>query len=531
MPPAPSPLGPAPTALRDRAAQLVFARLGSNLPPPVPAAEDARRVAALLERCPLGGLILFNGHRDTTPGVMARLQRASRHPLLLGADIERGAGQQIEGATVFPHAMAFGALGEGGEAAAEEAARITAREARACGLHLAFAPVADVHLFAENPIISTRAFSSEPERAARLVQAFVRGCRAEGLLTTAKHFPGHGRTTTDTHAELPTVRAARAVLEEMDLVPFRAAIAAGVDAMMTAHVAFPALGTADAPATLAPSVLRSLLREEMGFGGPVITDSLLMGAVQGTHAGAGAQAVALVSAGVDVLLDPDDPEAVVDGLVKGVEAGRLPERRLDEALGRVWALKEKMHRRHGAEAFATEAASVGVVGAAAHGRAAASIARRAVTVLDAAPGVLPLGPASRVLVVRLAARASADGSALEAAVREAFPEAAYRTFGPEEDRRGDAALVLEAAREVEAVVLAMAVEPAAWQAFGLGPAQARLARDLVGAAAGRGQAVIAAALGSPHVLEALPPVAARLCAYSDVAVSQRALVRAVAGRA
>ncbi|MGI9175988.1 MAG: glycoside hydrolase family 3 N-terminal domain-containing protein, partial [Rhodothermales bacterium] len=248
-----------PTSLRDRAAQVVFARIGSNMPPPVTVEEDADRVEALLERCPLGGLVLFNGDRAATPKTLARLQAQSPYPLLITADMERGAGQALRGATVFPHAMAYSALGDQAEALAEASAGASAREALAGGIHVTFSPVADVNTNARNPIIATRAFGSKPEEVARLVQAYLRGCQKEGILTTAKHFPGHGSTQEDSHAELPVVKSARRELEAVDLLPFRAAIEADVDLMMTAHVAFPALDERGLPATLSRPILHDLL--------------------------------------------------------------------------------------------------------------------------------------------------------------------------------------------------------------------------------------------------------------------------------
>lgn len=319
-----------PTSLYEKACQLVFARLGSNLPPTSTAEDDIERVEELLGRCPVGGLIFFNSQWPDVRESLARAQSASPYPLLVGADIERGIGQEVRGATQFPHAMAFGALpDEDAETLVEESAKVTAREGRACGIHITFAPVADVNLTSKNPIIATRAFGEEPEGVERLVKAYLRGCRAEGMLATPKHFPGHGRTTADPHAEMPLVEASREELERTDLAPFRAAFSDGADLVMTAHVAYPALtGDDETPATGSAKILKGLLRDEMGFDGPAVSDSLLMGAVQDTHDSLGAQAAALVEAGVDLLLDPDDPKAVAKGIVEAVERGSLSEERV-----------------------------------------------------------------------------------------------------------------------------------------------------------------------------------------------------------
>lgn len=506
-----------------------MARIGSNMAPPVTVEEDAERVEALLARCPLGGLVLFNGQMPQTAAILARLQARSAYPLLIAADVERGVGQQVRGATVFPHAMAFAALGAGAESAVEAAARATAREALACGLHLTFGPVADVNRDPRNPIIATRAFGTEPEGAARLVRAYIQGCRAEGLLTTAKHFPGHGATSQDSHEVLPVVSDARDVLDRTDLVPFRAAVAAGVDGMMTAHVAFPALDPSRTPATASRPILNDVLRDDLSFTGPVFTDSLLMGAIRAAPEAVGAQAARLVAAGVDVLLDTPDPEAAVAGLVEAVAAGHLAEARLDEACARVWGLKQQLLRRFGPAFFSAPAryASRDVVGAPAHRALAADVARRAVLVRDLA-GLLPLAPeraGEGMLVLLLKphrTRLDQPEEPLGEALRSAFPGAQYREVGPEADAVIFRAL-MEHAGSVRHVVVAMTVKPAAWQHFGLLPAQ----QQFVEALAAR-PSVVLASLGSPYVLDAFPPGGPRICTFSDVAASQRALVAVLA---
>jgi beta-glucosidase-like glycosyl hydrolase len=521
-----------PTSLYEKACQLIFARLGTNLPPTSTAEDDIERVEALLERCPVGGLILFNSQWPGARKSLARAQGASPYPLLVGADIERGIGQEVRGATQFPHAMAFGALPDGeAEALVEESAKVTAREGRACGIHITFAPVADVNLTSKNPIIATRAFGEEPEGVSRLVKAYLRGCRAEGMLATPKHFPGHGRTTADPHAEMPVVEASREELDETDLAPFRAAFAEAGDLVMSAHVAYPALtGDDETPATGSEKILKGLLRDEMGFEGPVVSDSLLMGAVQDTHDSPGAQAAALVDAGVDLLLDPDDPEAVVQGLVEAVEAGTLPGARVDEAMQRTWRLKERLAERHGREeAFPTDARhdpdESRKVGDAEHQQLARRIARQAVTTLDNGTGALPLSPelGEKTVFVRLAAGEHTDNVLLAKSVQETFPQARYYAAGPDVEERELEILRREAA-DADTVVLALRVEPAAWHTFGLTDPQHRFAETIVAE-----HPTIVAALGTPHVLSDFPGAIARLCAYSDVPASQEALVEALAG--
>ena len=281
----------------------------------------------------VGGFILFGGDAAAVRELTRDLHRRSRHPLLVASDLERGAGQQFRGATPLPPAAAIGWLDD--EATTERAGELTAREARALGVNWIYAPVADVDLEPENPIIGVRAFGTAGEEVAAQVAAWVRGCARGGALSCAKHFPGHGRTVGDSHIERPTVPAAREELET-DLRPFRASVEAGVDSMMTAHVAYPALDPEGRPATLSPPILHGLLRGEMGFGGLVVTDALIMDGLTEDVSEARAGVLAL-EAGCDVLLYPQDTEGVIREVEAAVEEGRLPRERVEEALSRIAA--------------------------------------------------------------------------------------------------------------------------------------------------------------------------------------------------
>jgi beta-glucosidase-like glycosyl hydrolase len=512
-------------------------RLGSNVPPPTGAEDDADRVAALLSSCPVGGVIVFRAAWPGIRGTLDRLQAESEVPLLVASDLERGMGQQVRGATRFPHAMTAGHTPDP-ERAAAMLARATAREARAAGIHLAFAPVADVHLSAENPIIGPRAFADTPDAVARCVDAYIRSAQAEGLLTCAKHFPGHGRTVTDSHDALPVVDASADVLRETDLVPFQRAIDAGVETVMTAHVAYPSLDETGRPATASAPILQDLLRREMGFAGCVVSDSLLMEGIQtgsGGETDPGAQAAHLVSAGVDLLLDPQEPEAVVDGLVAAVEDGMLARDRLDEAFRRVWALKQRAfsHQAAVAPSRTDPDPFAAAVGGAGHREWAASIARQGATLRPDGPDVHVPADGRGVLVIRFESRADGDASDMREMLDRHLPDAAFRRCLP-----GDAdehTACRKAAREADLVICAVSSEPAAWQAFGL-PDDVEAAA--AGILAGPTPSVLAV-LGSPQAGDRVETRAgatggaaqwARVDVYSDEPVSRAALVRGLADR-
>jgi beta-glucosidase-like glycosyl hydrolase len=295
-----------------------------------PAAGEVDRALAL----GVGGFILFGGPAAEVAALTAALRARSGAPLLIGADLERGAGQQFDGAVSLPPAAALGALGD--PEVTRRAGEVTGREARALGVDWVYAPVADLDVEPANPIVGTRAFGAGPGPVADHVAAWIDGCRAAGAMACVKHFPGHGRTVADSHLGLPVVDAARAALEA-DLRPFRAALARGVEGVMTAHVAYPALDAAGPPATLSRAIVTGLLRERLGFAGLVVTDALIMEGARGRDAAGVHPAVRALAAGCDVLLYPDDPVAVAAALEQARGAAPL-EARLAEAAARIGAL-------------------------------------------------------------------------------------------------------------------------------------------------------------------------------------------------
>jgi beta-glucosidase-like glycosyl hydrolase len=300
-------------------------------------------------RIGVGGFCFFGGEAEAVRALIAHLRERSPHPLLIASDLERGAGQQFHGATQLPPLAAIGALDE--LDTTHRAAALTAREALALGVNWVYAPDADVDLEPENPIIGSRAFGTDPGHVSRHVVAWIEGCHSMGVLCCAKHFPGHGRTTEDSHAGLPQVSATRHELERSDLAPFRAAVSAGVDSVMTAHVAFTALDPSGAPATLSAPIVTRLLRDEWGFDGLIVTDALIMeGVLKGGTGEAGASAAA-IAAGCDALLYPVKLAEVAAGVDS--EIGRsIPESRVRASLDRI--------ERAAARAATTHPASVGL---------------------------------------------------------------------------------------------------------------------------------------------------------------------------
>jgi beta-glucosidase len=284
----------------------------------------------------VGGVILLGGSAAELRLRTEQLQRWAGGPLLLCADVEEGVGQRFEGASWLVPPLSLGRLHrsepERAEALAERYGHCTGRQARLLGLNWVLGPVCDVNNNPANPVINVRAWGENPKTAGSLAAAFVRGCQAEGVLACAKHFPGHGDTSSDSHLELPLLAHSRARLEAVELPPFRSAIAAGVASVMTAHLQLPALDSQH-PATLSPAVLTQLLRRDLGFSGLVVTDALVMEAISAHH-GAAEAAVLAFAAGADLILMPADAEAAIDGLLEALETGRISHARVAESLER-----------------------------------------------------------------------------------------------------------------------------------------------------------------------------------------------------
>ncbi|WP_086818707.1 glycoside hydrolase family 3 protein [Allokutzneria sp. NRRL B-24872] len=340
----------------------------------------------LIEKYHLGGVIYFAWAGNTanpaqTAGLSNGLQAASKLPLLISTDQEHGVVYRVgEPATQFPGSMALGASRSAD--LAEDAGRIAGRELRAMGINQNYAPDADVNVNPANPVIGARSFAEDPKLAARLTAAQVEGYQRGGVVATAKHFPGHGDTNVDSHTGIPVINHSREQWERLDAPPFRAAIASGIDSIMTGHLVVPALDASGDPATLSKPIITGLLREKLGFRGVVVTDSLGMAGVRQKYGDARVPVLAL-KAGVDQLLKPPNIDLAYNAVLKAVRDGELTEARIDESVRRI--LKLKRQRGLFANRFVDPKP---VVGTPASLRAAQEVADRGTTVLR--NSVLPL---------------------------------------------------------------------------------------------------------------------------------------------
>ncbi|OYD06249.1 glycoside hydrolase family 3 protein [Paludifilum halophilum] len=353
--------------------------------------EQTRR---MIREYHIGSVIVYDQRK---PAAMARynnrLQQWAEEtrfslPLLISADLEYGAAQRMpKEAATFPRQMGLGAAGS--EHLAEKTARITAREARAVGFNWNYSPVADVNTNPNNPVIGVRAFGEKTNLVSELTAAQIRAYQRQGVIASAKHFPGHGDTEVDSHLGLPAVTYDRETLEKVHLPPFQVAIDAGADSIMTAHVVIQAIDP-DLPATLSPKVLDGLLRKEMGYDGIIVTDAMTMHAIS-ENWGSGEAAVMAIQAGADVVMSTGsfkDHVEAVQSLLQAIQSGELSEKRVDESVKRV--LKAKCEYRLDSRRYVDPDKAERIVGHSRHRKVADEAGRQAVTLVKNEEGLLPL---------------------------------------------------------------------------------------------------------------------------------------------
>ncbi len=543
-PPSPAPVVSLPTtwadsvlatlSLRDRAAQLVWPWiLGDYVPE---GSVEWRRISRFVREEHVGGFILSVGSPLDIAAKANALQLQSALPLLMSADMETGAGFRaragffvpnaidLGGATTFPLQMALGATRD--TALAYAFGLATAREARALGIPIVFGPVLDVNNNPANPVIGARSFSEDPQLAARLGAANIRGLQDGGVVATGKHFPGHGDTETNSHLALSVVRASRARLDSVELVPFKAAIQAGVGAIMTFHGFLPALDSTDVPATLSARVMTDLLRRQLGFEGLLVTDAMDMKGVVDKF-GASEAATMAIAAGNDVLLMPGSVTGAIDAVVAGVRLGRYTEARLNASVRRVLVLKEKLGITRNRLVPLDRIRSV--VGDSTHQQLADRIAQRSVVLAKDSMNLVPLrriGTPPKVVVITYARRGDLGaGTTFLPELRLGFPSLTSAFVNADESEpRFDTPLQL--AENAEVVVVCSYVNINSASATAAAP---RAFSEFVATLVARGHRVVLMSFGTPYLLQQIPTASTYLLAWGGSASSQRAAARALLG--
>jgi beta-N-acetylhexosaminidase len=519
-------------------------------------------IGSLVMTVPVDGPVLVKSEPDVAAALLNRLQGSSKLPLLVAADFERGVSMRLNGATVFPHAMAFAATGNPDNA--EVFGRISALESRAIGVHWNFFPDADVNSNPANPIINTRSFGEDPKQVGDFVAAYIKGAHEGSMLVTAKHFPGHGDTATDSHLGLAEVTGDHARLDAVELPPFRRAIEAGVDAVMVAHVTIPALDAKpNQVATTSSTIVTGLLQEEMGFKGIVVTDALDMAGLTRLYANdIGRAAVETFKAGNDVLIIPADLDASYRSLLQAVQSGEISRLRLDHSVRKVLELKASLGLNKARLADPGKLPSL--IAKPENLATGQRIADEAITLVRDNNKVIPLketanplgspgtSPGTRgatlpyqsltevhnrlVLVILADDLRTDPGRMLERQTLARVPDARVIYV----DARSAAGLrpaVVEAVEAAEHVIAAVDVVPTAGKAVrapgggltntvAIDGATGSILTTILDHAAER---TVVLAIGNPYVVQDFPAIQNYLCAFSNATVSETAAVKAIFG--
>jgi beta-N-acetylhexosaminidase len=520
--------------LREKAGQLIMPWVGGEYA--AVGSPEYEQVRKWVDDDKVGGLVLSIGMPLSYAAKLNEMQRRSRLPLLIASDMENGAGMRMGniyafpsllpqgGGTVFPPVMSLGATGS--EDLAYKLGVVLGREARAVGVQINFGPVLDVNSNPVNPIINTRSFGEDPTAVSALATAYIRGARSAGLMTTGKHFPGHGDTGTDSHIDLPVITADREHLNRVDFPPFQAAIKEGIDGIMTAHIAVVGvLGENAPPATLSPVFMTQILRNELGFHGLLFTDAMTMGGVSRKY-GATEPLILALNAGADILLMPRGVPEAIETIVNGVQSGRVKESRIDEAVRLILTTKAKGGLVDG-RLVSLEAVD-SIVNIPEHAAIAKEIAERSITLARDNGSFVPLrAEDKRILSITYAGSTdvlagrifndelSASGKTVRrVSVDARTPEAEWNA--------------LRASADSFDVVLASAyvlpVESAgSVQIKGGFP-------GFVESVSTAGKRIAAISFGSPYLLSAFPSVPSYMLAWGGAPLSQRAAAQALLGK-
>jgi beta-N-acetylhexosaminidase len=510
--------------------------------------DEFEELSKLVRESHVGGVIAFGG-TEPVPQVMLnntygavilgqplalasifnRLQSLAALPLLTSADFEWGVQMRIAGATKLPRAMAFGAAGD--PQLAYEAAKIVAAESRALGVHVNFAPVADVNNNPRNPVINIRSFGEDPAKTGELASAFTRGLQDGGMLATLKHYPGHGDTDVDSHIGLPVISHTRERLESVEFVPFKMGIAAGAAGVMVAHMEMPALDSERQPATFSEKIIGGVLRP--GFDGLIFTDAMNMGAIT-RMATAGDAAVRAVKAGVDVVLDSPDAAAAAAAIANAIRSGDIPRAQVERSVRRILEAKARLGL-HKARAVSLDAIPT-IVGGRKHDAIPRTVSEKSITLIKDARNSVPLATARSGRVLYLSVLDYPSGWRIAAPSRTVIPEMKKRWANTEaveiSDRTTPAELELVRSMldNYDAIVAGVFVRASSGSGrLDLAPHVIRFLQDVSRSSERRNQPFVATFFGNPYTPTFVPDIPAMLLTYDFSDYAESSMVRALAG--
>lgn len=517
--------------LREMVGQLVMVPFyGEN---PASKRREYQEYLRLVKQVGVGGFILLNRVqggvvRNAEPFALAsflnRMQKEARLPLIVGGDFERGSSMRVSNTAKFPHAMAYGAAND--LESTRKTGAATARESRALGVHWIFAPVADVNSNPENPIINTRSYGEDPKLVAAHVKAYIEGAHSlkrGGVLVTVKHFPGQGDTALDTHIGLARVNGARERLDALELLPFREAISAGVDGVMTGHLSVPAIEDREIPATVSSKMIQGLLRKELGFEGLAVTDAMDMQGLTKQFSAAEA-AVRAIEAGVDVLLIPASPDAAIKGLMDAVANHRITANRIHQSVAKILNAKQKLglfqSRLVNLEKISEQ------IDSPESSDLAQAVAEQALSTIKNEKGLLPLRDATNACLVALAEnRQSSSGKRMIEEALARRPQMRTVWLDPTLKPAGLTETAAQLGNCSTIVIAAFVAASSVRRDLALTPVFA----DFVDQVFALDRPVVFCALGSPYLLRKVPMAMGQVATFSTSSTSESALIRGLFG--
>jgi len=509
-------------SIRQRVAQLFFAPVYGNY---MAKGNDSRlAIERLIAEEEIGGLIMMSGDIYGQAALINDLQTLSNIPLWITQDMEFGAAMRIRGSTLITPAMGITATGDIRNAFMK--GKITAKEAKAAGVHQIFAPVLDVNNNPKNPAINIRSFSSDPKLVSEFGKAFIQGIQSEGLIATAKHFPGHGDTETDSHLDLPVVPHDYTRLDSIELIPFAAAIEGGVQSIMSAHISFPEFSDSiGLPGTLDPRILNDILKDSLGFEGVVVTDGLDMKGIS-NYFSPGNAVVAALKAGADLMLMSPDIPTAIDEVLLAIEAGELSIQRVNKSVLKLlnWKVKHGLFDSKGKVVLNKMA---NIISSSEHLAESNSIAQQSITVLNNESNILPINPSRypKLTVVNLSdSEIDSPESTFIFGIKEHHPDVRYfehdcRTTNTEELE------IIRQARNSDLIVLGAFTRFQVGQDFQLSSAQTNFIRKLLASRI----PIVTVLFGNPYLISSIKQSEVQVIAWSNTSVQSSAAAASLFG--
>jgi len=509
-------------SLKEKIGQMVLVRCGGYFVNET-SRDFKRSVINQVVKNGVGGVLVHRGNTFSLAHTTNKIQSLVSIPVLISADLERGAGQKTDRLYSFPSNMAIGATGN--EEYAYFQGKLTAIEGRALGIHQTYAPVMDVNINPDNPIINVRSYGEDPGLVAKLGSAFIRGCQDYGMIATAKHFPGHGDTDTDSHSGLPVIKGDIERIMNVELKPFKTAINAGVKSIMTAHISVPALDTSGVPATLSPVIITGLLRDRFNFKGMLVSDAMEMGGIVNQYTIAEA-AIRAINAGIDMILIPPDTELAIEAVYRAVLDGRIEEATIDRATRKILEMKTWLGLHE--NKYVDYEKIFAKISLPENNAKIEKIAENAVTLVKNDNNLIPVNPESykKILYITLTGEESYGlETIMKSSLRQRTTKVTFRTIDSRTNNE-EFQETVETAQSSDLIICGTFIGVSAWRGtVNLDEKNTEYLKNLLSLE----KPFILISFGNPYILRQFPEIDAYFACYGRETVMQSAVIKAIFG--